>query len=47
MGEAFLNASNFTYLHILTTNSNERSFLNASNFTFLHAPTTNSSNIAF
>ncbi|EMH10551.1 hypothetical protein HMPREF1411_00394 [Helicobacter pylori GAM250AFi] len=47
MGEAFLSFSNFTYLHILATNSNERSFLNVSNFTFLHTLTTNSSNIAF
>ncbi|EJB96300.1 hypothetical protein HPHPH34_1346 [Helicobacter pylori Hp H-34] len=47
MGEAFLSFSNFTFLHILATNSNERSFLNASNFTFLHTLTINSSNIAF
>ncbi|ADN80025.1 hypothetical protein hp908_0899 [Helicobacter pylori 908] len=47
MGEAFLSFSNFTFLHILTTNSNERSFLNASNFTYLHTLATNSSNIAF
>ncbi|NHA78691.1 hypothetical protein EWZ64_04485 [Helicobacter pylori] len=46
MGEAFLSFSNFTYLHILAINSNERSFLNASNFTYLHILTTNSSNIA-
>ncbi|EJC49561.1 hypothetical protein HPHPP26_1575 [Helicobacter pylori Hp P-26] len=26
MGEAFLSFSNFTFLHILATNSNERSF---------------------
>ncbi|EMG84116.1 hypothetical protein HMPREF1399_01385 [Helicobacter pylori GAM118Bi] len=47
MGEAFLSFSNFTYLHILATNSNERSFLNASNFTFLHILATNFSHVAF
>ncbi|EJB74827.1 hypothetical protein HPHPA16_1087 [Helicobacter pylori Hp A-16] len=47
MGEAFLSFSNFTFLHILATNSNERSFLNASHFTFLHILATNFRRITF
>ncbi|EJB29206.1 hypothetical protein HPNQ4228_1354 [Helicobacter pylori NQ4228] len=46
MGEAFLNASHFTFLHILAKIFSKRGFLSFSNFTYLYILTTNSSNIA-
>ncbi|EQD88544.1 hypothetical protein HPSA50_0863 [Helicobacter pylori SouthAfrica50] len=47
MGEAFLNASHFTFLHILTKIFNKRSFLSFSNFTFLHILAQNFSHFTF
>ncbi|ADU83299.1 hypothetical protein HPLT_04485 [Helicobacter pylori Lithuania75] len=47
MGEVFLNASNFTFLHILAKNFSKRGFLSFSNFTFLHILAQNFSNFTF
>ncbi|EJC07896.1 hypothetical protein HPHPP15B_1497 [Helicobacter pylori Hp P-15b] len=47
MGEAFLNASHFTFLHILTKIFSKRGFLSFSNFTFLHILAQNFSHFTF
>ncbi|EJB77010.1 hypothetical protein HPHPA26_0904 [Helicobacter pylori Hp A-26] len=47
MGEVFLNASHFTFLHILTKIFSKRGFLSFSNFTFLHILAQNFSHFTF